>query len=220
MTLRMIGPVTVLLLVLASPPLLGSIASADTGRDSYVSGYAAAVLEREFRLPAPSLRVQDGVITLYAGDLKGVDRAAVLEALSRIRGAVRVAIVETAPAFTAQALAPAPPPSPAAAPRLSETKEPPTGLLRRWPVVQTVDRRSPLAAFWRLLSVVSQRQETEGRCRGEFRGKLQSLSRHAPPGDVGSRGPGRGVRALRSRLGVQGPHQRRLLRRGAGRLPV
>jgi hypothetical protein len=129
MTLRVICPVTVLLLVLASPPFLGSIVSADTGHDGYVSGYAAAVLEREFHLSAPSLRVQDGVITLHATDLKGVDRAKVLDALSRIRGAARVAIVETAPAFTTQALAPSPPASTAAAPRLSETKEPQTGLL-------------------------------------------------------------------------------------------
>jgi hypothetical protein len=127
--LKTIGPVIVLLLVLASPPLLGSIVFADTGHDGYVSGYATAVLEREFHLPAPSLRVQDGVITLYAADLNSVDRAAVLEALSRIRGAVRVAIVETAPAFTAQALAPSPPPSTAAGSPLSETKEPQTGFL-------------------------------------------------------------------------------------------
>src|SRR5437667_10895583 len=98
MMLRMICPVTVLLLILVTTPFLVSIVAAVTGDDGYIAGYAAAVLEREFHLPAPALRVQNGVITLQAADLQGVDRAAVIEALSRIRGAVRVDVSDTAPA--------------------------------------------------------------------------------------------------------------------------
>jgi len=37
-------------------------ASAAPPDDAYVAGYAAAVLEREFNLPAPSLRVRGGVL--------------------------------------------------------------------------------------------------------------------------------------------------------------
>src|SRR3989442_14044216 len=52
--------------------------------DSYVAGYAAAVLEREFNLPAPSLRVRGGVLTVAESDLAGADRARVVTTLSRI----------------------------------------------------------------------------------------------------------------------------------------
>ena len=34
------------------------------GNDGFIEGYAAAVLERDFGLVAPSLRVQNGVITM------------------------------------------------------------------------------------------------------------------------------------------------------------
>jgi hypothetical protein len=65
--------------------------------DAYMAGYAAAVLEREFRVTAPSLFVRDGVMTLPASELGGADQGAVTAALSRIRGVRRV-IVLTAPA--------------------------------------------------------------------------------------------------------------------------
>jgi hypothetical protein len=65
--------------------------------DAYMAGYAAAVLEREFRVTAPSLVVRDGVMTLPASELGGADQGAVTAALSRIRGVRRV-IVLTAPA--------------------------------------------------------------------------------------------------------------------------
>jgi hypothetical protein len=72
--------------------------SAQARDDGFIKGYAAAVLEREFHLKAPSLRVENGIITLQASDLPGVNRNAVIEALSRIHGVVRVSLVDaTAP---------------------------------------------------------------------------------------------------------------------------
>src|SRR4029450_52601 len=62
-----------------------------------MAGYAAAVLEREFRVTAPSLTVRDGVMTLAGSDLGGADQAAAGGALRRVRGVRRV-IVRTAPA--------------------------------------------------------------------------------------------------------------------------
>lgn len=83
-----------LVLLLAFTPSLATPASAAIGDDGYIAGYAAAVLEREFRRSAPSLRVEHGIITLDPADLQGVDRAAVVEALARIRGVVRVTVLE------------------------------------------------------------------------------------------------------------------------------
>ena len=60
----------VLLLML----LLAPAAGAAPTDDAFIAGYAAAVLEREFALTAPSLRVQGGVITLAASDLATADR--------------------------------------------------------------------------------------------------------------------------------------------------
>jgi hypothetical protein len=89
-----------LLLATLSVGVFGASAAraADAPSDTYVSGYAAAVLEREFRASATSLRVERGVISLHAADLGGADRAQVQEALSRIRGVVRVEIRDAAPA--------------------------------------------------------------------------------------------------------------------------
>jgi hypothetical protein len=68
------------------------------------------VLEREFRLTAPSLRVRYGVISLEAADLAGADRARVIGALRAMRGVARVDVREPG-------TAPAPqPPRPVAAP--------------------------------------------------------------------------------------------------------
>ncbi|HEV8144212.1 MAG TPA: DUF1207 domain-containing protein [Methylomirabilota bacterium] len=85
---------TVLLLAVLGVGCLGVPVAhaADASNDAYVSGYAAAVLEREFQARATSLRVDRGVITLQAADLGGADRGRVTEALSRIRGVVRVEI--------------------------------------------------------------------------------------------------------------------------------
>jgi len=69
-------------------------ASAAPGDDGYIEGYAAALLERELgRVPA-SLRVRNGVVTLQYSDLADADRARVIPQLERIRGVVRVEVVE------------------------------------------------------------------------------------------------------------------------------
>ena len=90
-----------LLIVVSLVVLVPTCVWALPGDDAYVEGYAAALLEREFSITAPSLRVQNGVIIIGAADLAGADRARVVSALSRIRGAVRVDVVEAG--------APAPP---------------------------------------------------------------------------------------------------------------
>jgi hypothetical protein len=82
----------VLALVLALAPAIEA-APAD---DTYIEGYAAAVLEREFLLAAPSLRVRNGVVTLDAADLGAVDRARVVAQLERIRGVARVDVRDAA----------------------------------------------------------------------------------------------------------------------------
>ena len=91
----------VLLLML----LLAPAAGAAPTDDAFIAGYAAAVLEREFALTAPSLGVQGGVITLAALDLATADRARVVAQLQRIRGVGRVEVLEAG----VQAPPPAPP---------------------------------------------------------------------------------------------------------------
>lgn len=71
-------------------------ALAAAGTDGFIEGYAAAILERDFQLTASSLRVQNGIVTLSAADLVGRDRDRIIAALSRIRGAVRVEVVDAA----------------------------------------------------------------------------------------------------------------------------
>ena len=81
-------------------------APAAPGTDGFIEGYAAALLERDFQLTASSLRVQNGILMLSAADLAGRDRGPIIAALSRIRGTVRVEIVDAA---TGSGAAPAPP---------------------------------------------------------------------------------------------------------------
>src|SRR5262249_28695376 len=79
-------------------------AAAAPGDDSFIAGYAAAVLEREFSLKAPSLRVQNGVVSVPASELATADRARVVAELERIPGVARVVVLE------AGASPPTPPP--------------------------------------------------------------------------------------------------------------
>ncbi len=74
--------------------LMVSTALAAPTDDSFIAGYAAAVLEREFSLTVPSLRVQSGVVTLAAADLGDADRARVVAQLERIRGVTHVVVLE------------------------------------------------------------------------------------------------------------------------------
>src|SRR5262249_28971628 len=86
--------------------------------DAWLEGYAAAVLERELQISAPSLRVREGVLSLSAGDLPAADEARVQALLGGIRGVTRVEIIPVAaPATpTVAVAAPAPPATTEAAP--------------------------------------------------------------------------------------------------------
>ena len=78
------------LLALASP---GHGATPTIG-DAYVAGYVAAVLEREFRLTGPSFEVQNGVVTIYAGDLSEVQQDKIASILAGVRGVSAVRVTE------------------------------------------------------------------------------------------------------------------------------
>lgn len=97
-------------LVLLFVLLAVSTAPAAPSDDSFIAGYAASVLEREFGLTVPSLRVQNGVVTLAVSDLLLADRARVVAQLEQIRGVSRVVLLEPG------AQPPAPPPSGAVEP--------------------------------------------------------------------------------------------------------
>jgi hypothetical protein len=116
---RLTAALAVALACVAAPASAG----AAPGTDGFIEGYAAAVLERDFRLTAPSLRVQNGIIHLSAADLAGRDWRQIVAALSRVQGAVRVEIVDA----TAGAVATAAPP---ARPAAAATDPPPPRILR------------------------------------------------------------------------------------------
>jgi Protein of unknown function (DUF1207) len=123
MMLRRIGLALVLILVASS------VVVAAPADDGYIEGYAAAVLQREFALAAPSLRVQQGVITIDGADLASVDQAAVLAQLQRIPGVARVEVRPAGAPPPAVTPPPAPQPAPPAAqpPRLPPDQQ--VGLL-------------------------------------------------------------------------------------------
>jgi hypothetical protein len=87
--MRTTSLVSILLLLLAA-----SRAVAAPGDDSFIAGYAAAVLEREFSLTVPSLRVENGVVSLAASEIATADRARVVAQLEQIRGVARVVVLE------------------------------------------------------------------------------------------------------------------------------
>jgi Protein of unknown function (DUF1207) len=115
----------VLALVLAGASATPAAAASE---DAFVAGYATAVLERDFRLTAPSLRVQNGVIYLDAQDLAGADRGRVVTALQAVRGAARVEVIEPGAPPAAPVVA-TPPPTAAKPAPLRVISEWQTGLL-------------------------------------------------------------------------------------------
>jgi hypothetical protein len=56
-------------------------AAATPVEDAFIAGYAAAVLECDFRLSTASLTVHDGVVGIRDSDLAGSERARVVESL-------------------------------------------------------------------------------------------------------------------------------------------
>ena len=75
-------------IIVPSPPT----AVAAPADDAYIAGYAAAVLQREFKLIGRSLQVKDGVITVGSEEVADVDRARIIAVLSSIRGVMRVEV--------------------------------------------------------------------------------------------------------------------------------
>lgn len=90
--LRTLGVVVAAVLsvwmALGAQPMAGSPLS-----DDFIRGYAVAVLERDFKVRAPSLEVSGGILRLSEADLGTVDRSAVVAALARIEGVKQVVIV-------------------------------------------------------------------------------------------------------------------------------
>lgn len=79
--------------------------SAAAPDDSYIAGYAAAILKLQFGVDLPSLAVQNGNIMLPADRLSVEDRVKVMQILSEIPGVTRVEITE---AIAQQSVSPSP----------------------------------------------------------------------------------------------------------------
>lgn len=126
--------------------ILGHASETIAVDDSYIAGYAAAVLQHEFDATDASLIVQDGVVTVYAASLGTVDRRKVQTALENIPGVQRVEIQEGMAAAEISKT----PPSEAIMQKISkpESKFLPDGLLfdplhadPRWPHFSVAYRR-------------------------------------------------------------------------------
>ena len=77
--------------------ILGIVSATIAADDSYIAGYAAAVLEHEFNVPGAILQVQEGVVVVTADSLGKVDRQKVIAALEKIPGVVRAEVREGPP---------------------------------------------------------------------------------------------------------------------------
>ena len=74
--------------------LAGLVPDVLAADDAYIAGYAAAVLEHDFKAVTPSLAVHNGIVTVAADSLHMIDRAKVQTALENIPGVMRVEIRE------------------------------------------------------------------------------------------------------------------------------
>jgi Protein of unknown function (DUF1207) len=88
--------------------VLGIVQATIAADDSYIAGYAAAVLEHEFNVSGAIVQVHEGVVVLTADSLGKVDQQKVIAALEKIPGVVRAEVREgttpsVAPAFPPQA---------------------------------------------------------------------------------------------------------------------
>lgn len=118
----------VLRVVVAAFVLLAS-AGAQEPTGEYLSGYAAAVLEREFQVRSARIVAVDGVLSIHSADLGDIDRDRVRRALQGIPGVVAVEFREDA--------AEAAPPLPTAEKRFFLSRSPllfePLHADPRWP---------------------------------------------------------------------------------------
>src|SRR5207344_2958241 len=76
--------------------ILGIVSATIAADDSYIAGYATAVLQHEFNVPGAVLQVQEGVVVVTAASLGKVDRQKVIAALEKIPGVVRAEVREDA----------------------------------------------------------------------------------------------------------------------------
>ncbi len=76
--------------------ILGVASATNAADDSYIAGYAAAVLEHEFNVPGAIVQVHEGVVVLIATSLGKADRQKVIAALEKIPGVVRTEVREDA----------------------------------------------------------------------------------------------------------------------------
>lgn len=67
------------------------------GDDAYVTGYVAAILEREFKIAEPAFDVTAGVVTVYAGDLTDVQQDKLATVLATVPGVEVVRVAEGEP---------------------------------------------------------------------------------------------------------------------------
>jgi hypothetical protein len=74
--------------------VLGTVSATIAADDSYIAGYAAAVLDHEFNASGAIVQVHKGVVVLTADSLGKVDRQKVISALEKIPGVVRVEVRE------------------------------------------------------------------------------------------------------------------------------
>ncbi|HSL04644.1 MAG TPA: DUF1207 domain-containing protein [Nitrospiraceae bacterium] len=74
--------------------VLGIAQTTIAADDSYIAGYAAAVLEHEFNVPGAIVQVHEGVVVLTADSLGKADRQKVIAALEKIPGLVRAEVRE------------------------------------------------------------------------------------------------------------------------------
>ena len=88
-----VGPacVSAIFALVALLLILPRSAAATSAEDFYIAGYTSAVLEREFKVRAATVKVKDGVVTLVEAQLGGAQtREKVVSEISAIRGVVRV----------------------------------------------------------------------------------------------------------------------------------
>jgi len=79
--------------LLALAPLSHGATQPNTS-DAFIAGYVAAVLEREFRLTGPVFEVQNGVVTVYTGELSEARQDQIASILARVRGVSAVRVSE------------------------------------------------------------------------------------------------------------------------------
>ncbi len=78
-------------------------AAATPSDDSYIRGYASAIIEREFSVKSPTIKVKDGVVTLVQDELWWQSRDRLVKEISAIPGVARVELAGRAEAAAAQA---------------------------------------------------------------------------------------------------------------------